>query len=237
MALPANFLRSANPFQLADPPKWFMVHMKAFDPLLVMFASEKDPVFKLARRCKFSAGVKPADVPGVANHPDTIFMFNRRIVPVTTVIPKAHWGLHVFEQLAARDIVRRGGHKRVVSEMEASERAAREKAELDRDDLGTVVGSDAYASLKYRTGQRVSMAYKGSPVNKNVKPLFFGPSGKPLVFNKERTVAGNLGPDESAVVGGGWWLSPQEAAEPAQHHDNAANARGDGQSRHPVTRK
>jgi hypothetical protein len=178
----SNFLRSANPFGLADPPPWFMKHMAVFDADLVMFASEKDAVFKLARRCKFSQGVTPADVPGVANHPDTVFMCNRRLVPVTTVVPKAHWTISIFEQLAARDIVRNGGHKRVVSAMEAAEETAKVKMDAEHRDKGDAIGSDAYASFKYRSGQRISMAHNGSAVNRRNKtaPLLFGASGKPI---------------------------------------------------------
>ncbi len=168
-----NFLRSGNPFDLADPPKWFLKAMHTFDPQLVLFASLKTSVFRLARRCTHSPGVAPANVPGVHNHPDTLFMWNHKLVPVTTVIPGAHWTMKMFTELRARDQWAVGGANKVISLIADQEQRAREKQAAQFDTDGQARGVDAYQSFKYRTGQRVSMAHSGAAVNKQVRPQHF----------------------------------------------------------------
>jgi len=168
-----NCLTIANPFGLELPPKWWLDQLDVFDNQLVIFPSQKDPVFRLGRKSRLSAGIEPSDVPGIENHPDTVVMRNNGLVPVTTVVPGAIWDTRVFTALAERDTWRMGGAEGTVQKLEAVE--AREKQALDTtqaDELATR-GSDAYAAYKYRTGQRVSMAHAGSANNKQVKPQIY----------------------------------------------------------------
>jgi hypothetical protein len=176
MAVGNYFVADANPFKLGAPPAWFLQEMARFDADLVMFPSLKDPVYRLARRARQSGGVQPADAPGVQNHPDTIAMCNYKLVPVTTIVPGGRWGTHIFEKLAARDIWRLGGPNRVltlIEHQEAEKKIAEQKAQ---DNELEARGADAYASYKYRTGQRVSMAHRGAAKTKQAKPLIFTPS-------------------------------------------------------------
>lgn len=46
----ANWIPTTNPFSLAEPPAWFLEALSAYDPLLVIFASTHQPVYRLARR-------------------------------------------------------------------------------------------------------------------------------------------------------------------------------------------
>lgn len=45
-----NFIPTANPFGLAIPPAWFLEQLAATDPLLVIFPSISEPLYRLARR-------------------------------------------------------------------------------------------------------------------------------------------------------------------------------------------
>jgi len=177
--LATNFLRSLNPFDLTDPPKWFLGEMAKFDRELVLFASLKDPVFRLTRRCMKSPGVPPANVPGVSNHPDTLFMWNHKVVPITTVVPRQHWGEQIFKSLRARDTWAAGGANKVISLIEDQELRAAEKKRQEFNSEGEARHSDAYQSFKFRTGRQVSLAHTGAKINKPVHPVYF--DRKPLV--------------------------------------------------------
>lgn len=169
----AHLKGTPNPFGLADPPDWWLKRLEEFDNQLVIFPSQKHPWFKLTRRARTSRGIKPADVPGVENHPDTVIMCVNGLVPVTNVFPGAIWDERVFEKLAERDTWRLGGHKRV-SELLEKQDEAREKAidkQIQNDLLAR--GTDAYAAYKYRSGSRVSLAHKGAANNKKSKPQHF----------------------------------------------------------------
>jgi hypothetical protein len=173
------YLTAANPFQLPPPPAWFLKALAAYDPDLVIFPSHKDPVFRLARRCRFSQGVKPGDVPGVENHPDTVFMCNRKLVPVTTIVPKSYWTLKTIEELAARDIWRKGGAKAIVGEIEANEEAQRRALDRKMNDELDARSSDAYKSFKYRAGERVSLAHRGPATTRAKKSQYFDRKAAP----------------------------------------------------------
>jgi hypothetical protein len=176
-----NFLKGLpNPFGLAEPPDHWLTKLAAFDSQLVIFPSQKDPVYRLGRRVVKSRQAQPADVPGVENHPDTVVMCNNGLIAVTTVFPGAIWDDRVFVKLAERDLWRMGGANEAIRRMEeaeAKQAAAETKA---HEDKGDAISHDAYASYKYRTGQRVSMAHKGAAKNKQAKPQhFLAPSTSP----------------------------------------------------------
>jgi len=183
-----NWLTVPNPFGLQEPPKWWLRAMRTFDDQLVIFPSQKDPVFRLARRSRLSAGIEPSDVPGVANHPDTVLMRNHGLVPVTTVVPGAIWDDRVFTHLAERDTWRMGGPNGsgAIRTLEALDEKAESLTNRKQVDELDQRSHDAYDAFKYRTGQRVSMAHKGAAVNKRTgKRQFFDRStsqstGKPF---------------------------------------------------------
>lgn len=190
MAATQNYLESSNPFGLAKPPKWWLVELAKFDADLVVFASMKDPHFRLARRCRFSKGTQPADSPAVQNHPDTIFMCNRKLIPVTTIIPGDRWGTHIFVKLAERDTWRMGGHKEVNRMLEAGDEWTRKQVDKKVSDDLAQIGHEAYASYKFRTGQRVSMAHKGSAKNKNAKPQIYDLASRPTAGRAPLIITG-----------------------------------------------
>lgn len=190
MAATQNYIRSANPFGLADPPKWWLTELAKFDADLVVFASMRDPHYRLARRCRLSKGTQPADSPAVQNHPDTIFMCNRKLVPVTTIIPGDRWGNHIFVKLAERDTWRMGGHAKVSRMLEEGDAWVRNATQKRIDDDLVVKGQEAYASYQYRTGQRVSLAHKGAAKNKLAKPQTFDLAPRPTAGRAPLIVTG-----------------------------------------------
>jgi hypothetical protein len=182
-----NCLAIKSKFGLTPPPAWWLKLMHAYDDQLVIFPSQKDPVFRLGRKSRLSAGIEPSDVPGVENHPDTVIMRNHGLVPVTTVVPGAIWDVRVFNQLAERDTWRMGGATEANLKIEAVDEAQKKNVETKQADELHERSVDAYAAYRYRTGSRVSMAHKGASNNKPVKRQYFdrevpaGPSLKPFI--------------------------------------------------------
>lgn len=172
-----NYLKGLpNPFGLAEPPEHWLQKLATFDSQLVIFPSQRDPVYRLARRVVKSRQAQPADVPGVENHPDTVIMCNNGLIAVTAVYPGAVWDDRVFVKLAERDLWRMGGAKECIRRIEEAEAKQAEQTLRAQNDEGDAIGHDAYAAYKYRTGERVSLAHRGAAKNKQAKPQHFLPA-------------------------------------------------------------
>lgn len=177
----SNFLETANPFALETPPPGFLAELFAYDPLLVVFASIEDGVYRIARRVRHGAGVLTA----VRNHPDTEIFVTHRLIPVTSILPTRMAGFDVWSkvipELASRDTWRYGSNDEWCDRLDATEAAA--EAAVDRqiaDGLDALSG-DAYRLTKSRLGERLSM-----------RP---SPKGKAGRFNRP-----NLKPGGSAII-------------------------------------
>lgn len=177
MAAPSfgNFVASTNPFGLADPPAWFLRDLFAYDPALVLFASNAEAVYRLCRRAK---GTIPWQrfPPG---HLDNQVCIDNRMVPLKAVQPVGtQWGQIVIANLAACDTQRHGGGTKFAELLEEQE-----QLEERRLDVAIADEADARAGVAYRTiqsieGSRVSLAAKtheGGGYRKNP----FGPKKAP----------------------------------------------------------
>ena len=195
-----NCLKVANPFGLELPPKWWLDQLGVFDDQLVIFPSQKDPVFRLGRKSRLSAGIEPSDVPGIENHPDTVVMRNNGLVPVTTVVPGAVWDTRVFTHLAERDTWRMGGATETALKVEAVDDAAKKAVDTTQADELHERSADAFAAYRYRTGSRVSMAHKGAANNKPVKRQYFDRSVDTGIALDRPTPFFDSTPDSKRVV-------------------------------------
>ena len=147
-----------NPFNLPAPPTWWLQVLAAYDPDLVVMPSATEPVYRLARRARKSPGVQLALNAGlVPPHPDTLRMARAKLVPVASMLQPTIWSLKTIEELAARDLWRHGGADRVNQLLLDQEARQRQRAKQALHDDLDRIGADAYASYKYRTGQRVSL--------------------------------------------------------------------------------
>lgn len=150
-------LRCANPFQVVEPPAWWLRDMLLFDDRLVIFPSQKRATMILARKATKSAGEPLHDLKGLTQNPDTILMAEHRLVRVCEILPGVLWDQRVFQKLAAHDIQRLGGATKVADLLD--DRDATNRARIDRqqaDDLHAI-SMDAYRGMKHRIGERVSM--------------------------------------------------------------------------------
>lgn len=161
---PRNYLRGESTFTVDAPPDWWLREMALFDPLLVIFPSAKAPTFILARRAQYSAGETLHDAKDketgkpIPQNPDTVFMRKHRLVRVCELLPGVLWDQRVFQKLAAHDIHRLGGPKKVADILDA--RDENDRAKIDRDQTDELVARsrEAYRGYKYRVGERMSLA-------------------------------------------------------------------------------
>lgn len=150
-----NYIETTNPFGLAKPPDWFLRDLAAQDPELVIFPSMVQPFYRVARRTKRSPGIVAIQTVMADKAADTRLLVAEKLVPVTDIYPKPHWGPLILAELRARDIWAAGGADKACDRLEAQE-AARE-ASLDRsmqDELDRR-NTSAYFGLQSRQGERV----------------------------------------------------------------------------------
>lgn len=115
-----NYLVEENPFGLTGPPRSFLHEMWTFDPCLVIFPSKEEAVYRLARRVEHGQPLMTF----LQSRPDTKMFVKHRVVPVTSIVPFAHWGPVLLHDLAVRDIRRHGGYKRAAETLDGQDDAA-----------------------------------------------------------------------------------------------------------------
>lgn len=150
-----------NPFQMAYPPKWWLDEMALFDDKLVIFPSQKNMVFILARRATRTKGESPHDAKGVSQNPDTILMHRHRLVRVCEILPGVIWDQRVFQRLAAHDIRRLGGAAETANRLDAMDRKRAETLDRDQNAELEARAADGYKAYKYKTGERISLTASG----------------------------------------------------------------------------
>lgn len=154
-----NFLRSENPFKLADPPAWWLQALFDYDAELVVFPSRLRMAYVLARRRHFSNAMAELDrldkdllkqsagLDGdiLAQHN---LIFVRHLLGLTT---SRH---SIFQWLRDNDLRAKGGGETVAKLIESEEeyraRLARQRMTDDIDHRAR----DAWRSYQARTGRR-----------------------------------------------------------------------------------
>ena len=146
-----NFLQTANPFNLATPPAWFLSALRAYDADFVLFPSVKEPLYRTGRYGRYGHGLLRA----LANNPDTAIFVEHRIWPWKSFLPAGlggQWQKILFD-LPQYDTQRFGNDPgAALDEAEAAiEASDRRKLENELD----AMGGDTYRTMKLATGQRV----------------------------------------------------------------------------------
>lgn len=165
MGSPARaWIQDRNPFGLSKPPDYFLQRLLDYDHQLVVIPSRQQPLYRLARRVQFTAGIGPLAV--LSPEADTAMMHTHGIVPVTTIVRfggSNFWDAEaVIQKLRDRDIWEHGGAEKVTEMIEAAEAADRQRIlERTRDQL-RVRANDGFNSLLARTGARNKTAHDGN---------------------------------------------------------------------------
>lgn len=140
---------------IAVPPEYFLQRIYDYDPLLVVFPSQRQPgAYVLARRREQTAGLT-GKVVDMITQPDTKTCIAMGWIPVCTFFQTGiSWDpTLIIGKLMARDIREQGGADKVADRLEEEEDAATAATrQATRDDLYNRSG-DAWRSYQARTGQ------------------------------------------------------------------------------------
>jgi len=156
------WIAGPNPFGLSIPPKWFLEELWTFDPLLVMFASQEEPIYRLCRRVEHGSPIHTALVGNRKNgkeRPDTAVIVNHRLIPVTSVLPSpmVAWSTTLLHDLARRDIRRVGGWRKAADILDGyddQEEAAWRRA---NEDGAAARARAAWHGSKWTNGETVDL--------------------------------------------------------------------------------
>lgn len=145
---------------MAVPPAYWLQRLYDFDAELVVFPSRYRPfAYVLARRQRFSAGIKDKALEQTIDQPDTKLCLARGLVPVSLIFRTGvTWSIdNIIASLKARDIWAHGGGDKAADILDAQEARTRQAEQQKvRDDMWMRSGQ-AWESYQRRTGQRVSV--------------------------------------------------------------------------------
>lgn len=152
-----NFIRDTNPFNLADPPKWFLVQLMEFDPSLVVMPSRQGFYYRLAQRRKLQLTEKVVNEALFAES-DTKMLASYSLIPVTTIRADPNWGNPIlFKELRDRCPSMNGGAAKVIKDVEDREFAAHLKKREATDEHLTYLAKDAWKYYGIKAGTRIGM--------------------------------------------------------------------------------
>jgi hypothetical protein len=143
-----NFIRTSNPFNLADPPPWFLDSLAALDAELVVFASTHHPCYRMCRRV---TKTKDLSRP-IASWPDTYILVAHRLAPWKSILPTSldmSWA-RVLQEIPEYDQWAFKDGDAVADHLDGREAAA--EANVRRD---TANGADQLSAYTYRVAQRM----------------------------------------------------------------------------------
>lgn len=168
--MPSNYIRTANPFNLATPPEWFLAQLAAYDPNFVIFPSVKHPYYCTGRRGRYMRGLM-RPVPGA---PDSAIYVEHKLWPWKPILPEpCHtrgWP-GILMDLPMFDTQRLGADPgRELDEAEDAADFRRDQATADAADQ---LGKDTWGTYQLMEGARVgagSRRHGGSNDKLGLKP-------------------------------------------------------------------
>jgi hypothetical protein len=144
---PQNWIARRNPWNLPQPPSWFLRKLYDRDPLLVIFPGIQAQMYRLARR---SPAAKKARQ--VAPNEEVAELLFHGCVPVTSILPYAKWGDEIIQWLDDHDTWKAGGGEQYVKKLEANEAQAAAKLDAKIRDEAEQRAVSGYHALLNRTG-------------------------------------------------------------------------------------
>lgn len=165
MAL-SNYIPDQNVWQLAGPPKWFLLKLWEFDASLVIVPSRQSCVYRLAQRRKPNLSTRIVN-DTLFKESDTRMLASYNLVPVTSILPTANWSNpYLFVELANRAPWRHGGAEKVADMLDARDDADRARTQHGVDEHLTYLGRDAWKLYNKKIGTR---SHLWSPTTKAVR--------------------------------------------------------------------
>lgn len=144
---PQNWIARRNPWNLPQPPAWFLRQLYDRDPLLVVMPGIQAQVYRLARK-----SAKAAKAKQLAPNVEVQEMLLHSCVPVTTIMPFTNWGPEILQWLDDHDTWKHGGGDKFATKLEAQEAAAQQKQDALMREEAEQRAVSGYHALLNRTG-------------------------------------------------------------------------------------
>lgn len=181
-----NFIPGPNPFSIAAPPTWFLAMLYEYDSELVLFASQEQPCYQVARRLSFHRACRPSE-----KHPDTQVFAQHNLHPVGRLLPSplTRWGPQIIQDLRERDVDAVGGGHKAADILDGFERTEDEAFDQQLDDCLNWWGGDAWRYLTQKHHDQAKEPHLSRSVPTIGKLHFKNATGGSSVFvgNRHRT--------------------------------------------------
>lgn len=195
-----NYLGGQNPFGLSDPPTWFLEDLWKFDPCLVIFPSKEEAVYRLARRAEHGQPIVSLVANEKKRRPDTKVFWEHKLVPVTSILPPpmVQWGPVLLKDLAAVDMRRRGGYRKIADALDAADETAEEQWKRENAEGAAIRARASYRGQKWTNGETLDLGARKSQgartstravahypgrVDPSLRPAY---SGEGAIFGRDR---------------------------------------------------
>lgn len=176
MSKPRNYIAYRNPFQMAQPPSWWLDGIYHFDPeIVIMPSQERIGVYWVTRRRRRSLGLTHEAISKEvqASLTDTAMFLTHHVEPAVDIVtPAGVWALDkVLGWLRAHDTwaveggpldaagvmkaLNEGGSK-FTKQFEADEAEAERLRKVEQRDRIHHATGDGWASLQRRKGRRIT---------------------------------------------------------------------------------
>ena len=159
-----NFIRTANPFALADPPDWFLKQLAAQEPRLVIFQSTSEPLYRIGVRCnEAQAGLNKV----LKAYPDSEIFYRNRLWAWKSVEPMCIGGTQhgmtwqkLLLEIPEYDQQRFGTATECADALDAMDE--QQERAVDRDNQGKLdaLNHDAYLLASSLAGTRVGLTIR-----------------------------------------------------------------------------
>lgn len=160
------YLDLPSPFGLPRPERGWCDEIEHYDPELVIYPSQKDYLYRLARKAVSSGGFNQRMFSVLPNlHPDTRVCLEHRLVAVTTIPVAAIYvsPTRIVDQLFGRDMWKHGGADVIADKLDQAD-ADHEKRIDDKNREELRVRARAMrVGYMTRTGARVSLVSPRRP--------------------------------------------------------------------------
>ena len=163
-----NYIRTANPFCLQEPPRTFLDGLHALDPDLVIFPSVHEPCYRLARRTKHTRDVYRV----MQNYPDTQILVAHRLAHWKSVLPTSMdmaWE-RVLQEIPQFDQWRFKSADDVADMLEDRELDAEARLDREISDGADQLAGHGYRVIARQNGSSVHMNERRGAAPRNQRP-------------------------------------------------------------------
>ena len=144
---PQNWIARRNPWNLPEPPAWFLRKLYDHDPMLVIFPGIRAQVYRLAR--KSASALKARQF---APDEEVAELLLHGCVAVTSIMPFTKWGDEIIQWLDDHDTWKAGGGEKFVKRIEQQEADAAAKQDRLMREEAEQRAVSGYHALLNRTG-------------------------------------------------------------------------------------